>query len=90
MSNVFYCIIDCTLPNCAECEESDQNDMGKCTKCAGVFVLYQGTCNDNGKLLNKYCMYVRVALTEDLEMFCASNCKLASQLRVASHIFQQK
>jgi len=46
-------MIDCTMPNCEECVESDENEMGKCTKCAGVFILDRGTCNDS-EMQNKY------------------------------------
>ena len=40
-------MLDCTLPNCEECEVIDGSVMGRCTKCAGVFVLNEGTCNDS-------------------------------------------
>ena len=48
------------MPNCEECEESEQHGMGKCTKCAGVFELYQGTCNDS-ELLN-ICIVARAGI----------------------------
>ena len=39
--------IDCAIPNCEECQLSDRSAIGECTKCAGVFVLDKGTCNDS-------------------------------------------
>ena len=48
-----YVATGCAIPNCEQCKESSQNVMGECTKCAGVFVLDKGTCNDS-KLLEMY------------------------------------
>jgi len=40
-------VIECSMLNCEECIESEENATGECTKCAGTFVLDQGTCNDS-------------------------------------------
>ena len=44
-------MIDYAMLNCEQCQQSSQGAIGECTKCAGVFVLDKGTCNDS-KLLN--------------------------------------
>ncbi|XP_065897908.1 fibropellin-1-like isoform X2 [Dysidea avara] len=48
--NPVYSGVDCSgcvMLNCEQCKESDKNEMGECTECAGVFVLHQGTCINN-------------------------------------------
>ena len=44
---MLYFMIDCAMLNCEQCQASSQSVMGECTKCAGVFVLDKGTCNDS-------------------------------------------
>ena len=51
--------IGCAIPNCEQCKESNQNVTGECTKCAGVFVLNNGICNDS-KLLKAQAIRISV------------------------------
>ena len=54
---MLYFMVDCVMLNCEQCQTSSQSAMGECTKCAGVFVLDKGTCNDS-KLMKKHFIYL--------------------------------
>ena len=46
-SVAFKLLLGCAMLNCEQCKESDKNEMGECTECAGMFVLNEGTCKNS-------------------------------------------
>lgn len=58
--------IGCAIPNCEQCKESSQDVKGECTKCADMFVLNNGTCNDS-KLFQKALSYKNICILQIVE-----------------------
>ena len=51
-------VVDCAIIDCEECIENKDRAVGECTKCTGVYVLDQGTCNDSKLWTNSQTLFM--------------------------------